>query len=83
MNDIKCNNCGSGHFFNVDKTLICKYCDSMFVQEKGMVETSISLDSDVNRLLDLIESDPLNTKRYANLVLDIDPTNSKVLNLLL
>lgn len=39
--------------------------------------SSISLDSDVQRLLDKCRRDPRNARKYANLILDIDPDNEE------
>ena len=44
--------------------------------------SSITLDNDVERLLKKCRSEPQNAKKYANLVLDIDPTNREALNYL-
>lgn len=43
----------------------------------GDVATSIALDDDVARLLAKCKSDPRNARRYANLILDIDPDNAE------
>lgn len=37
--------------------------------------SSIALDDDVARLLEKCRSDPRNARKYANLILDIDPDN--------
>ena len=39
------------------------------------VNSSIALDDDVAKLLKKCKADPKNAKKYANLVLDIDPDN--------
>lgn len=39
------------------------------------VDSSISLDDDVARLLEKCKSDPRKARKYANLILDIDPDN--------
>ena len=43
------------------------------------VMSGISLDDDISRLLSKCKEDPLNAKKYANLVLDIDPHNVEAL----
>lgn len=40
-------------------------------------DSTIALDDDVRRLLDKCKIDPRNAKKYANLVLDIDPDNKE------
>ena len=42
------------------------------------VNSSIALDDDVERLLKKCRTDPKNARRYANLILDIDPDNAEV-----
>ena len=37
----------------------------------------ISLDSDIERLLKKCKEDPKNARKYANLILDIDPDNTE------
>lgn len=39
------------------------------------VDSSIALDEDIEKLLKKCKTDPKNAKKYANLVLDIDPDN--------
>ncbi len=41
------------------------------------VDSSIALDDDVARLLEKCKSDPRKAKKYANLILDIDPDNEE------
>ena len=41
--------------------------------------SSISLSSDVERLLEKCKKDPKNARKYANLILDIDPDNIEAL----
>ena len=43
------------------------------------VESSIDLDEDVKRLLNKCKTDPKNARKYANLILDIDPDNEGAL----
>jgi uncharacterized Zn finger protein (UPF0148 family) len=46
------------------------------------VNSSIALDDDVARLLEKCKVDPKRAKKYANLVLDIDPDNKEALKYL-
>lgn len=46
------------------------------------VNSSITLDDDVVRLLEKCRSDPKRAPKYANLVLDIDPDNKEALKYL-
>lgn len=45
--------------------------------------TTIGLASDIDTLLKKCQEDQVNRRRYANLVLDIDPTNQQAKNYLL
>lgn len=44
--------------------------------------SSIALDDDVSMLLNKCKTDPKNARKYANLVLDIDPDNEDALKYL-
>ena len=46
------------------------------------VNSLIALDDDVERLLNKCKSDPKNARKYANLILDIDPDNEDALKYL-
>lgn len=46
------------------------------------VNSSIDLNDDVARLLEKCKAEPRNAKRYANLILDIDPDNEEALKYL-
>ena len=46
------------------------------------VISTIALDDDVIKLLNKCKSDPKNARRYANLILDLDPDNEDALKYL-
>ena len=46
------------------------------------VSSTIALDDDVAKLLKKCKSDPRNARRYANLILDLDPDNEEALKYL-
>ena len=46
------------------------------------VNSSIALNDDIARLLKKCETDPRNARKYANLILDIDPDNEEALRFL-
>ena len=85
MEALICKNCGSNALVRKNDYMVCPYCDSRFVitKEKNHhatlshcnVNSSIALDDDVARLLEKCRTDPQNARKYANLVLDIDPHN--------
>lgn len=78
MKLISCTGCGSRDLFEEGGFVVCSYCQSRFVPQPDEVlqkQTVISVLSDVELLLEKCENDPVNRRRYAALVLDIDPTN--------
>lgn len=82
MKTIVCKNCGSQALTTKNGYLVCDYCGSKFAIEKddAAVKASvIDIEDDVTRLLKKCEEDPLNARRYVNLILDIDPTNRNIL----
>ena len=82
MKTFECRNCGSSEFFEAGGYLNCAYCKSKFVPEEGDLprrRSVIAVDSDVESLLDKCRNDPANRRRYASLVLDLDPTNKEAL----
>ena len=74
MKQERCPNCGGSDFTEKDGYRICKYCDSKFKIEP---ETEISLLDDIERLLRKCKTDPKRARKYASLVLDLDPTNKE------
>ncbi|WP_338208179.1 TFIIB-type zinc finger domain-containing protein [Lactiplantibacillus paraxiangfangensis] len=83
MEEYKCNKCGASDFAKVSGQLVCNYCGSVYMTkntEQDSSEADISLNSDIAMLLKKIQNDPNNAQLYANLILDIDPTNQEVFN---
>lgn len=80
MDAIECPNCGSTEFEMQDDFFHCDYCRSKFVPANRVALTRdsvIGLSADVQTLLEKCEVDPTNRRRYANLILDIDPHNQE------
>ena len=78
MKRFECSACGATDLYEEDDYVICRYCGSKFKKsiENGFgMESSIELDSDVKRLIEKIEKEPQSTKKYAQLILTIDPHN--------
>lgn len=78
MNQKFCSNCGADAFIVKDGYKICKYCNSRYSLDEGDVpktKTVVSLQSDIERLLQKCKEDPARASKYAGLILDIDPTN--------
>ncbi|KRL65907.1 TFIIB-type zinc finger domain-containing protein [Companilactobacillus versmoldensis] len=72
---VKCQNCGASDFTTVNGYRTCSYCGSVL---SSTVESTIALNSDVQNLLNKMQTDPANAVLYANLILDIDPTNVEI-----
>ena len=75
---IQCTSCGSTELTEVDGYSICDYCQSRFVpkaDETISKKTTLGGLSDVELLLQKCETDPANRRRYASLILDMDPAN--------
>lgn len=70
--------CGSKDFSNEKDNTYCLYCKSKFnldIKTKLSQAASIDLSNDIQALLAKCRENPANRRRYANLILDIDPTN--------
>ena len=80
MKPIICVNCSANAWEYKNGLRICKYCGTSYTigaDERPMKKSEITLDNDVARLLEKCKADPANAKKYANLILDIDPTNKE------
>ena len=91
MKNIECKKCKSVDFERVDNALKCIYCRTTYVDETGIGKnflknntsnSTIEIDEDILLLLDKIKREPWNRNRYANMILDIDPTNEDALKML-
>jgi hypothetical protein len=51
-------------------------------EDAPAMESAIGVHSDIQNLLLKCEEDPANATRYANLILDLDPSNSRALQYL-
>lgn len=80
MKSFRCTNCGAPVQRVEGKYMRCDYCDSKFlIQASDMPKksSSVALRSDIDVLLEKCRNDPRNARQYANLILDIDPTNKE------
>ena len=82
MDSLKCENCGSSDFTIKIGLRICNHCGSKYIQSVGDnlskgQNKGIVLNKDIQMLLYKCQVDPQNARRYANLILDIDPTNQE------
>ncbi|MDO4498825.1 MAG: TFIIB-type zinc finger domain-containing protein [Coriobacteriaceae bacterium] len=76
MESIVCSNCMSNEFDEENGKLICKYCGTAYKTIQKNI-SSIGIASDVEVLLEKCRKNPAGAKRFANLILDIDPLNSE------
>jgi hypothetical protein len=78
MKLINCQRCGSKELTELEDHVVCDFCKSKYVPQSDDFaprESIISLNSDVERLLEKCRLEPHNRRRYASLALDIDPFN--------
>jgi DNA-directed RNA polymerase subunit RPC12/RpoP len=77
-----CERCGGGEFVDQGKYRVCQYCNSKYLitpEDVTRKESSIALDNDIKMLLQKCQDYPANARRYASLILDIDPGNLEAL----
>ena len=80
-----CERCGGGEFVDQSGYKVCLYCNTKYLithEEVTRKESNISLDNDIMMLLQKCVDDPANARRYASLVLDMDPDNVEALKYL-
>lgn len=89
MNLVVCKCCGAKELQRNNGFIVCEYCGARFTidaeKDTGFVarkDSMIALTDDVQRLLDKIKREPRNARKYANLILDIDPDNEAALKYL-
>lgn len=80
MRSFICERCGGNDFRQEKGFRTCQYCNTSYVltaEEIPQKLSNISLNDDIKSLLNKCKNDPTNARRYASLVLDIDPTNNE------
>lgn len=85
MKKLLCLNCGANIFTDSNEYKICIFCNSQYKPEennkpevqKQKKQSIISLQNDIDRLLQKCKENPAHASRYAELILDIDPTNNE------
>ena len=83
MKIIKCDNCGSSDFKEIDGFYVCSHCGTKYKKTIDDYEPSaatIDFNSDVQKLLDQWDKFPGQADKYAHLILEIDPTNQRALD---
>lgn len=84
MKELICSRCGAHEWIEKNGCRICAYCGTPYqlTYEDMPNASGMQLDSDIDRLLQKCRKDPKNAKKYANLILDIDPGNTEALKYL-
>ena len=80
MKALVCSRCGAHEWKEADGYRICAYCGTRFLlseEERVRPRSEIRLSSDIERLLKKCQDNPKNASKYANLILDLDPTNDE------
>lgn len=74
-----CERCGGNEFRQEKGFRICQYCNTSYVVSADEIPqkvSNISVNDDIQLLLKKCSEDPGNARRYASLILDIDPSNT-------
>lgn len=82
---LTCASCGSKDLVEQHGSFICGYCGTkVFPDTEGEAKntTEIALELDIKNLLRKCKEEPDNRRRYANLILDIDPNNQEAIKYL-
>ena len=82
MKVVQCKSCGSTELKKEGSYWICQHCGSKNYFTKDELpahESEIALNDDVKRLLERWDNDPTNARKYAKLILQIDPNNERAL----
>lgn len=81
MKRVICPNCGADDFVIKGSYKVCTYCDAKFEVEIKK-STTVTLEDDVQALLEKCRINPWNARKYANLILEIDPNNKEAMRYL-
>ena len=85
MKSVGCKSCGSQELYKDQGYFVCVYCQSRLmseVEDYPQMMSIIDVHSDIQMLLKKCIEDSANRRRYASLILDIDPSNVEALKYL-
>lgn len=84
MESFRCSHCGGNELLRLDDYALCAFCRTQYEDRPKELarQTVVNIRSDIETLLQKCKDDPANARRYAGLVLDIDPTNQNALRFL-
>lgn len=80
MKVVECKACGSRELAEEGGIVVCTFCQSRYVPDADhatAATTVLGVASDIQALLEKCRQDPANSRRYASLVLDMDPSNAE------
>lgn len=80
-----CENCGSNDFHEDDGYRVCNHCGTKYIitaEDRRIMQSNIELQNDINRLLEKCRLEPARAKKYAQMILEMDPTNSEAIQIL-
>ena len=77
MKPLICPQCGGSSFTISGGYRVCDYCRTRFPAGEDAAGEGISLEADIERLLEKCRTNPKQARRYANLILDMDPDNEE------
>jgi len=84
MKSFVCERCGGNEFRTEKGFRICQHCNTSYVltsEELPQKTSEIALNNDIQLLMRKCIEDPRNARRYASLILDIDPSNEEAINI--
>lgn len=84
MKAVVCESCGSADLYEENGYRVCRYCGTRHVitPDERVSFSEIALNNDVENLLRKCREDPSRARKYAELILEIDPNNSEAKSLL-
>ena len=82
---VECKRCGSNELRQEVGVVVCVFCRTRYASDQKMAPSGkpkISISDDIADLLQKCQDDPINRRRYAGLILDLDPTNQDAIKYL-
>ena len=81
MKRVVCPNCGADDFVIKGNYKVCAYCDTKFEVEIKK-SAAVMMEDDIQELLQKCKLYPWNARKFANLILEIDPNNREAMKYL-
>ena len=83
--NLNVKNCGGSEYKRQGNDIVCAYCDTKYkITNDAPIKPQVTVDlsDDVSRLLEKCKEEPDRARRYANIILEIDPFNKKAKSIL-